>query len=117
RRGTIRTLAIEVGTVSAWPGETVKKKDSDGQADGRLRLILTTAGSKEERLALERIRGLDDPLSVYGCLALSTQGRAALAELAIWLAVRQDVTSKRLDPWTSQYVDSRLVQAKEDVDA
>ena len=117
RRGTIRTLAIEVGTVSAWPGETVKKKDSDGQADGRLRLILTTAGSKEERLALERIRGLDDPLSVYGCLTLSTQGRAALAELAIWLAVRQDVTSKRLDPWTSQYVDSRLVQAKEDVDA
>ncbi|KAB0642898.1 hypothetical protein [Burkholderia latens] len=116
RRGTIRTLAIDVGTVSAWPVAS-RKKDSEGQPDGWLRLLLVTAGSKEQREALDRIRGMDDPLSVYCCLALSSQGRAALAELAIWLTVQQDVTSKRLDPWTSQYVDSRLHQAKEDVDA
>jgi len=117
RRGTIRTLAIDVGTVSAWPGAASSKRDSEGQSDGWLRLILVTAGSKEQGEALGRIRRVDDPLSVYCCLALSAQGRAALAELAIWLAVQQDVTSKRLDPWTSQYVDGRLHQAKEDVDA
>lgn len=117
RRGTIRTLAIDVGTMSAWPGVASEKNDGEGQPDGWLRLVLVTAGSKEQGEALKRIRGTDAPLSVYCCLALSTQGRAALAELAIWLSVQQDVTSKRLDPWTSQYVDSRLHQVKEDVDA
>ena len=117
RRGTIRTLAIDVGTVAAWPGVASRKKDGEGQPDGWLRLVLVTAGSKEQGEALDRIRSVDDPLSVYCCLALSVQGCAALAELAIWLSVQQEVTSKRLDPWTSQYVDSRLHQAKEDVDA
>ncbi|MBS3936615.1 MAG: hypothetical protein KGZ43_10630 [Sulfuritalea sp.] len=116
-RGTIRTLAINVGTIVAWPHAGANKSDSEGRPDGWLRLILVTAGSREEQQALDRVRNADDPLSVHCCLSLSVQGRAALAELAIWLAVQREVAAKRLDPWTSQYVESRLHQAKEDVDA
>lgn len=116
-RGTIRTLAIDVGTIAAWPNAGTNKSDSDGRPDGWLRLILVAADSREERQALDRVRNADDPLSVHCCLSLSVQGRAALAELAIWLAVQREVAAKRLDPWTSQYVESRLHQAKEDVDA
>ncbi|WP_319244042.1 hypothetical protein [uncultured Propionivibrio sp.] len=117
RRGTIRTLAIDVGTITAWPHAGTNQNDSDGQPDGWLRLILTTTNSREELLTLDRVRNADDLRSVYCCLSLSAQGRAALAELAIWLTVQREVASKRLDPWTSQYVESRLLQAKEDVDA
>lgn len=117
RWGTIRTLAIDVGTVTAWPHAGANRSDSNGQPDGWLRLILVTADSREERQALDRVRNADDPLSVHCCLSLSAQGRAALAELAIWLTVQREVAVKRLDPWTSQYVESRLHQAKEDTDA
>jgi hypothetical protein len=113
-RGTIRTLAIDVGTVAAWPHVS---RGADVQADGWLRLILVTAGSREEQQALDRVRRTDDQLSLYCYLSLSAQGRAALAELAIWLAIQREVTAKRLDPWTSQYVDGRLHHAKENVDA
>ncbi len=116
RRGTIRTLAIDVGTVAAWPHAGANKSDSEGRPDGWLRLILVTAGSQEERQALDRVRNAGDPLSVHCCLSLSIQGRAALAELAIWLTVQREVAAKQLDPWTSQYVESRLHQAKKDVD-
>lgn len=116
-RGTIRTLAIDVGTIAAWPHAGANKSDSEGRPDGWLRLILVIAGSRDERQALDRVRNADDPLSVHCCLSLSVQGRAALVELAIWLAVQREVAAKRLDPWTSQYVESRLHQAKEDVDA
>jgi hypothetical protein len=117
RRGTIRALAIDVGTIAAWPQAGVGRSVADRQPDGWLRLILVTAGSQEERQALDRVSNADDQLSLYCCLSLSSEGRAALAELAIWLAVQREVTAKQLDPWTSQYVDSRLHQAKEDVDA
>lgn len=117
RRGTIRTLAIDVGTIAAWPYVGASRSDTDGQTDAWLRLILVTAGSQEEQQALDRVRSVDEPLSLYCCLSLPAQGRAALAELAIWLAVQREVTAKQLDPWTSHYVDSRLHQAKEDVDA
>lgn len=117
RRGTIRAMAIDVGTVTAWPHAGVASSDADRQPDGWLRLILVTAGSQEEQKALDRASDEDDQLSLHCCLSLSAQGRAALAELAIWLVVQREVTAKHLDPWTSQYVDSRLHQAKEDVDA
>lgn len=116
RRGTIRTLAIDVGTVGAWPHADARSGDAGRAPDGWLRVILVTAGSLEEQQALDRLRRIDDPLSLHCSLSLSAQGRAALAELAIWLAVRREVTVKRLDPWTSQYVESRLQQVNEDVD-
>lgn len=119
RRGTIRTLGIGVGTLAVWPNAGTKERtrsDAEGQPDGWLRLILTPADSPEERQVIDRLRGMDDPLSLYCCLSLSAQGRAALAELAIWLGVQREVTAKRLDPWTSQYVDGRVHRAKEDVD-
>ncbi|MGE1001444.1 hypothetical protein [Ralstonia pseudosolanacearum] len=117
RRGTIRTLGIDVGTVADWTGPGADRKTTDGQADGWLHLILVTAGSQEEQQAQDRLHSIDDPLSLHCSLVLSAKGRAALAELAIWLAVQREVSAKRLDPWTSQYVNSRLHQAKEDVDA
>lgn len=117
RRGTIRAIAIDVGTVTAWPHGGDAKNDADRQPDGWLRLILVKAGSLEEQKALDRVSKENDQLNLYCCLSLSAQGRAALAELAIWLAVQREVSAKHLDPWTSQYVDSRLYQAKEDVDA
>lgn len=117
RRGTFRALAIDVGTIAVWPQAGIGRSDADRQPDGWLRLILVTAGSQEERQALDRMSNVDDQLGLYCCLSLSSQGRAALAELAIWLAVQREVTAKQLDPWTSQYVDRRLHQAKEDVDA
>lgn len=117
QRGTIRSLAIDVGTISALPQAAAQKSDADRRPDGWLRLILVTAGSQDEQRAQDLVRSVDDPRSLNCCLSLSAQGRAALAELAIWLAVRHEVAAKRLDPWTSQYVDSRLHQAKEDVDA
>lgn len=115
QRGTIRTLAIDVGTFAEWPN--ADNGGADRQVDGRLRLILVTAGSQEERQSHDRICNIDDPLALHCCLSLSAQGRAALSELAIWLAVQREVAAKRLDPWTSQYVGGRLRQAKEDVDA
>jgi len=117
QRGTIRTLAIDVGTVAAWPQTNTSRSAADRHVDGWLRLILVTEGSPEERQAQDRVGSGDDPLSLHCCLSLSAQGRAALSELAIWLAVQREVAAKRLDPWTSQYVDGRLHQAKEDVDA
>lgn len=120
RRGTIRTLGIDVGTLATWPRtdmQGARRSNTEGQPDGWLRLVLAPSGSPEERQVLDRLRTMDEPLNLYCCLSLSAQGRAALAELTIWLNVQREVTAKRLDPWTSQYVDSRVHQAKEDVDA
>lgn len=116
RRGTIRTLGIGVGTASVWP-QAAAAKGADDAPDGWLRLVLVTAGSPQERQVLDRLPTLREPLDVQCCLSMTPQGRAALAELAIWLDVQKEVASKRLDPWTSQYVDSRVHQAKEEADA
>lgn len=115
QRGTIRTLGINVGTVAAWP--QTKGSSVDKHVDARLCLVLVAAGSPEEEQALDRIRTFDDPLCLHTCLSLSAEGRAALSELAIWTTVQREVAVKRLDPWTSHYVEGRLHQSKEDVDA
>lgn len=112
--GTIRTVAVSVGSTHSWP-QAHASKDSEVQPDGWVKLILATAGSNEERAVLRRIEEQDEVLSVYCCLSLSTQGRAALAEHAIWLSIQREVASKRLDPWASQYVANRVHQAQEEV--
>jgi hypothetical protein len=61
RRGTIRTLAIDVGTVTAWPHAGANRNDSAGNR----RLASTDVWQRRisgyERQALDRHKQADDP--------------------------------------------------------
>lgn len=114
RTGTIRTMGVVVGSVSAWPA--IPKTTSDElQPDAWLKLVLLSSGEDAEGVAMTRLQGETDVLSVCGCLRLSPEGRAALAEFSIWQEVLREVNGKRLDPWTSRYVEGRLQHAHEAV--
>ncbi|MBU1223688.1 MAG: hypothetical protein KKA22_16780 [Gammaproteobacteria bacterium] len=113
--GTIRTLGIQVGTPEAWPHSPAEKSEGAGP-DGWLKLVLVTKGSEAETKAYLRLPQEQDVLSVSACLALSTEGRAALAEFAIWQTVLREINSKHLDPWTTRYVEGRLQEASEAVE-
>ncbi|WP_295994988.1 hypothetical protein [Rugamonas sp.] len=113
--GTIRTMGILVGTADAWPQQPAGKSD-EAKPDAWLKIVLVVKGSTSETLALARLNKELDPLSAITCLPVSSEGRAALAELAIWQTVSREVNSKRLDPWTSRYVDGRLQNASETVE-
>jgi hypothetical protein len=113
--GTIRTVAITVGSMQSWPQARVSK-DGEVRPDGWIKLVIVPAGAKYEHAILGRIREESDETSLFACVTVSVQGRAALAEHAIWLAVQREVSSKRLDPWTSQYVSQRVQHAREEVD-
>ena len=112
--GTIRTMGVTVGSLGSWPKVPVSKSD-DLQPDAWLKLVIVVKDSEEESEAKARFKTDKDALVVSGCLALAPASRAALAEYAIWLNVQREVTSKRLDPWTSQYVAGRLHEARETV--
>jgi len=90
-------------------------KSDDLQPDAWLKLVIVVKDSEEESEAKARFKTDNETLVVSGCLALAPASRAALAEYAIWLNVQREVTSKRLDPWTSQYVAGRLHAAQETV--
>lgn len=113
--GTIRTVAITVGSMQSWPQARVSK-DGDVRPDGWVKLVLVPAGGQDVDAALGRIRDESDETSLFACIAVSVPGRAALAEHAIWLAVQREVSSKRLDPWTNQYVSQRVNLARQEVD-
>jgi hypothetical protein len=112
--GTIRTMGVTVGSLGAWPKVPVSKSD-DLQPDAWLKLVIVVKDSEEESEAKARFKTDKDALIVSGCLALAPASRAALAEYAIWLNVQREITSKRLDPWTNQYVAGRLHEARETV--
>ena len=113
RTGTIRTLGVTVGAVGAWPAVPAAKGD-ELQPDAWLKLILLS-GDEEDVAAATWLRDEKEELHICGSLRLSAEGRAALAEFSIWQEVLQDVNSKRLDPWTSRYVEGRLQHAHEAV--
>lgn len=113
--GTIRTMGILVGTLEAWPQIPTGKSDVV-QPDAWLKLVLVTKGSDAEAQAAQRLQKEHDAFSVSASLALSNEGRAALAEFAIWQTVLREVNSKRLDPWTTRYVEGRLQEASEAVE-
>ncbi|MEJ2630297.1 MAG: hypothetical protein P8014_05275 [Acidihalobacter sp.] len=113
--GTIRTLGILVGTLDSWPQIATGKSDTP-LPDGWLKLVLVTQGSAAEAQLPQRLREELDPLSITAGLVLSNEGRAALAEFAIWQTILQEVSSKQLDPWTTRYVESRLQEAGERVE-
>lgn len=112
KTGTIRTMGVTVGSLASWPKVPVIKSE-ELQPDAWLKLVLVMKGSDEEVAAQTKLKAETDHLVVAGSLALNPASRAALAEYSIWLAVQRDVTSKRLDPWTSQYVAGRLHDARE----
>jgi len=112
--GTIRTVGVLVGSPAQWPKPPVFKSD-EARPDGWIKLVLVMKGSSDEALTLQRLKEEADTLSICGSLSLTPESRAALAEYSIWLAVQREVTSKRLDPWTSQYVAGRLHDVSEKV--
>jgi len=108
--GTIRTMGILVGTAEAWPKIQVGKSD-EVRPDAWLRLVLVTKDSKAEQQLAKRLKEEQDQLCISASLALSNESRAALAEFAIWQTVLGEVNNKRLDPWTTRYVEDRLQDA------
>lgn len=114
RTGTIRTVGVLVGSVNQWPKSPVFKTD-EARPDGWLKLVLVMKGSTDETKARHRLTEETDDLSLCASLPLTPQSRAALAEYSIWLAVQREVTAKRLDPWTSQYVAGRVHDISEKV--
>jgi hypothetical protein len=90
-------------------------KSDEARPDGWIKLVLVMEGSNDEALTLQRLKEETDTFSICGSLSLTPESRAALAEYSIWLAVQREVTSKRLDPWTSQYVAGRLHDVSEKV--
>ncbi|MCO4875587.1 hypothetical protein VOI32_00900 [Paraburkholderia caribensis] len=112
--GTIRTMRVIAGSPAAWPQIPACKGD-DVRPDGWLKLVLVTGGADAEAAVRHKLKSESDELVISACLPLSAEGRAALAEYSIWLAVQREVTSKRLDPWTSQYVGGRVHDARESV--
>ena len=112
--GTIRTVGVLVGSPAQWPKPPVFKSD-EARPDGWIKLVLVMEGSNDETLTLQRLKEEADTFSICGSLSLTPESRAALAEYSIWQAVQREVTSKRLDPWTSQYVAGRLHDVSEKV--
>lgn len=113
--GTIRTMAVAAGSPSAWP-KRQKLRDDELAPDAWLNLVLTVKGADAESQALDRIKQETDKLTISAVLALEPEGRAALAEYAIWQTVQREVDQKRLDPWTSQYVSGRLQGVRETIE-
>ena len=113
--GTIRTMGILVGTPEHWPHAS-KPKTDEAQPDGWLKIVLVVEGSDATPHALQRIKKEQDLLSISGCLVLSAEGRAALSDYAIWQEIMREVSAKRLDPWSTRYVEGRLHDAANTVE-
>lgn len=114
RTGTIRTLGIVVGSVNSLPKVPSNLPD-ESAPDAWLKLAVYTEGSDGERDAKKWLKEENDVSSIAASVALSAEGRAAVAEFAIWQRVLREVNSKHLDPWTNRYVEGRLQEAREAV--
>lgn len=114
RTGTIRTLGVIVGSVSS-PPQVPSSLPDDAAPDAWLKLAIFTQSSEDERKATKWLEEENDELGVAASVPLSAESRAAVAELAIWQRILRKVSNKQLDPWTNQYVDGRLQEAREAV--
>jgi hypothetical protein len=114
RTGTIRTLGVIVGSVSSLP-QVPSSLAAESAPDAWLKLTVFPEGSDDERTAKKWLKEDCDVLSIAASVPLSAEGRAAVAEFAIWQRVLRQVNSKRLDPWTNRYVEGRLQEAREAV--
>ena len=113
--GTIRTMGVLVGTPENWP-QPPKSKIDEARPDGWLKIVLVAEGAGTTPRAQQRIEEEHDLLSVSGCLVLSAEGRAALTDYAIWQEIMREVSAKRLDPWSTRYVEGRLQEAANTVE-
>lgn len=105
--GTIRTMGMLAGTIDS-PPIPPKAKGDEPKPDAWLKLLLIPETLKgDERVAIA-IQSEQDELTLVAPLYLTSDGRVALAEFAIWQSVQREVTKSRLDPWTSRYVESRI---------
>lgn len=115
RTGTLRTLGVLVGTPENWP-ETPKLSADDARPDGWLKLLVVGSSKRELKSASARCEQQLRPLEVHACVQPSPGARNALVQYATWLTVSQQLKSKQLDPWATQYVDRQLALAREEVD-
>lgn len=115
RTGTLRTLAVLVGTPDNWP-ETPKLSVDDIKPDGWLKLLVVGSSNRELKSATARCRQQFQPLELHVCVQPSPGARGALVQFAAWLTVSQQLKAKQLDPWATQYVDRQLAIAREEVD-
>jgi hypothetical protein len=113
--GTIRTISTVVGTLGQWP-VVPTAKDNAVQSDAWVKLVLLSGEADQIAQCEKRFDEESDPLTSYAYLNLSAEGRAALSEYAIWTSISREVNVNSLDPWTSRYVDSRMLRANEDVE-
>lgn len=113
--GTLRTLAVLVGTLDSWP-EAPELGPDDVKPDGWLRLILVGPTAREMKLATERCKQELGPLELHASLQPSPTARIALTQFAVWMSVAQQLKAKQLDPWATQYVERQLASAREEVD-
>ncbi|WP_413143756.1 hypothetical protein [Burkholderia cepacia] len=113
--GTLRTLGVLVGTPENWPIVSKLSAD-DARPDGWLKLLVVGASNRELKAASVRCEQQFQQLEVHACLQLSPGARNALVQYATWLTVSQQLKSKQLDPWATQYVDRQLAIAREEVD-
>lgn len=113
--GTLRTLAVLVGTVDNWP-QTPKLGIDDAKPDGYLKLLIVGPSSRDMKLATERCKAEMVQLELHACLQPSPSARLALANHAIWLSVASQLKARQLDPWATQYVERQLASSREEVD-
>lgn len=115
RTGTLRTLGVLVGTPENWP-QAPKLSADEARPDGWLKLLVVGPSNRELKSAMARCQQQHQPLEMHACVQLSPRARNALVQYATWLTVSQQLKSKQLDPWATQYVDRQLSTAREDVD-
>jgi hypothetical protein len=113
--GTIRTMGMLVGTLDT-PPSAPKVKGDEPKPDAWLKLLLIPEALRGDPRLMSAIQSEQDVLTLIAPLYLSSEGRAALAEFAIWQNVQREVTRSRLDPWTARYVESRIEEAERSIE-
>ncbi|XAH25685.1 hypothetical protein AAFF27_11015 [Xylophilus sp. GW821-FHT01B05] len=113
--GTLRTLAILVGSTDGWP-DTPKLNPDGGNPDGWLKVVIVGPTSRELKQATDQCKQQSDPLELSVCLQPDIAARQALAQYAIWLAVSLKLKTKQLDPWANEYVERQLATMRDAVD-
>ncbi|MCX9158534.1 hypothetical protein OPU71_20620 [Niveibacterium sp. 24ML] len=115
RTGTLRTLAVLVGTVDTWP-QVPRLSSEDAKPDGWLKLLIIGPSNREMKQATDRCKQELHPLELHACLQPHPAARIALAQYAVWLSVANQLRARQLDPWATQYVERQLASSREEVD-
>lgn len=108
--GTIRSMAVQVGTLEGWPVRQEK-------ADGAFCVVLVDQQSNNQlSLAEQKVAACDDPLALYSVLSLSAEAKLALMNYSRWCLSLEQVNQKSIDPWSSKYVEAKVLESREEVE-